>query len=147
MYRFNLESLLNYRCYQEEILQKELANFKNQLVQHEKILHQKKQNWRKYSLELHQKQRNGGTIAELILYFRYLDRLSMDIDHQKRCILAEKKQIARKHRELIEIIKKRKILEKLKRKGLFNYQQQTMKKERDHMDEAAATRCKLKNWR
>ena len=147
MYRFNLESLLHYRRYQEEILQKELANFKNQLVQHEQILHRKKQDKRKYSLELHQKQKNGGTIAELIIYFRYLDRLSVDIGHQKRCILEQRKQVARKRRELIEIIKKRKILEKLKKKGLFKYQQQTMKKEREHMDEAAATRCKLKNWR
>ena len=43
MYRFNLESLLNYRRYQEEILQKELADLKNQLIQREQLLHQMKQ--------------------------------------------------------------------------------------------------------
>ena len=32
MYRFNLESLLNHRRYQEEILQKELAGLKVRLA-------------------------------------------------------------------------------------------------------------------
>ena len=63
MYRFNLESLLNYRHYQEEILQKELADFKNQLVQQEQQMRQLKQAWRKNSLELRQRQKSGGKRA------------------------------------------------------------------------------------
>lgn len=140
MYRFNLDSLLNYRRYQEDILQKELSDFKNQLVQHEQKLHQLKQDWRKYSRELSQQQQKGGTVSGLIMYFKYLDRLSMDIDNQKRLIAKAKKQFDRKRRELIEIVKKRKTLDRLKEKGFLTYQREMMRKDQNLMDEAAATR-------
>ncbi|MBW2412848.1 MAG: flagellar export protein FliJ [Deltaproteobacteria bacterium] len=144
MYRFNLESLLNYRRYQEELLQKELADSKNELVQQEQKLHHLKQAWRASSLDLHQRQKKGGPVSGLIVYFRYLDRLSMDIDNQKRQVVKCKKQFDRKRRELLEIIKKRKALEKLKEKGFLDYTQRMLKKERSFMDEAAATRYKGK---
>lgn len=144
MYRFNLESLLNYRRYQEELLQKELADFKNELIQQEQKLHQLKQAWRKCSLDLHQRQKKGGPVSGLIMYFGYLDRLSMDIDNQKRRVVTCKKKFDRKRRELLEIMKKRKALEKLKEKGFLGYTQRLLKKERSFMDEAAATRYKGK---
>lgn len=144
MYRFNLESLLNYRRYQEEILQKDLANFKTQLIQHEQLLHQMKQDWRKYSRELHQRQKEGDTVSGLIMYFRYLDRLSTEIDNQKRCIVTARKQFDQKRRELLEIVKKRKTLERLKEKGFLTHQREMLKKERTLMDEVAATRYRGK---
>ena len=144
MYRFNLESLLNYRRYQEEILQKELADLKNQLIQREQLLHQMKQDRRKYSRELHQRQKKGGTVSGLIMYFRYLDRLSMEMDSQKQRVVKAKKQFDRKRRELLEIVKKRKTLERLKEKGFVTYQQEMLKKEQNLMDEVAATRYRGK---
>ena len=144
MYRFNLESLLNYRRYQEEILQKELAEFKNQLVELEQHLRQMKQARRKNSLELHQRQKKGGLVSGLIMYFRYLDRLSVDIDKQKRRVAETKKRFEQKRRELLDIVKKRKSLEKLKEKGFNTFQQQQLKKERDLLDEVAATRFNVK---
>ena len=144
MYRFNLESLLNYRHYQEEILQKELADFKNQLVQQEQQLRQLKQAWRKNSLELRQRQKSGGKVSGVIMYFRYLDRLTADIDKQKRRVVKTKNRIEQKRRELIEIVKKRKTLEKLKEKRFNTFEQQQLKKERDLLDEVAATRFNAK---
>lgn len=144
MYRFNLESLLNYRRYQEEILQKKLAEFKNQLVEHEQQLRQLKQAWRKNSLELRQRQESGGTVSGVIMYFRYLDRLTADIDKQKRRVVKTKKRIEQKRRELIEIVKKRKTLEKLKEKRFNTFEQQQLKKERNLLDEVAATRFNAK---
>ena len=142
MYRFNLESLLNYRRYQEEILQKELADCKNKLVQHEQTLHLMKHKWRKCSQDLSQRQKRGGTVSDLIMYFRYLDRLSLDIDKQKQQVVKAKKQFDSKRRELLEIVKKRKTLEKLKEKGFLDYSHTMLKKEQNLMDEAAATRYK-----
>ena len=142
MYRFNLESLLNYRRYQEDILQKELADFKNELVRHEQKLQQFKQNWRKCSRELHQRQNKGGTVSGLIIYFRYLERLSLDIEAQQRRVVESKKQVDAKRRELLEIMKKRKTLEKLKEKGFLDDMQRMQKKEQNLMDEAATNRHK-----
>jgi flagellar FliJ protein len=103
-----------------------------------------KQARRKNSLELHQRQKKGGMVSGLILYFRYLDRLTADIDKQKRRVVQTKKRFEQKRRELLEILKKRKTLEKLKEKGFNTFQQQQLKKERDLLDEVAATRFNAK---
>jgi flagellar FliJ protein len=140
MYRFNLESLLNYRRYQEELLQKELADSSYLLARHEQKLHQLKQDWRRCSLDLHQRQQKGGTVSGLIMYFRYLDRLARDIDDQKKQVVKAKKQFDRKRHELLEIVKKRKTLEKLRERGFLKYTRGLLKKEQHLMDEAAANR-------
>ena len=107
-------------------------------------MRQLKQAWRKNSLELRQRQKSGGKVSGVIMYFRYLDRLTAAIDKQKRRVVKTKKRIEQKRRELIEIVKKRKTLEKLKDKGLNTFEQQQLKKERDLLDEGAATRFNAK---
>jgi flagellar FliJ protein len=138
MYKFNLQPLLNHRRYQEEILQKEFAESKEFLTEEQKKLRIIKQKKREYSQELQQRQRNDGTVSELILYFRYLDRLSKDLDNQKHRVAIAEKQFNKKRKDLIGIMKKRKTLEKLKEKGWKGFQHRVLKKERDFMDEIAA---------
>jgi flagellar FliJ protein len=138
MYKFNLQPLLNHRHYQEEILQKEFAESQKYLTEEQKKLLIIKQKKRKYSHELQWRQRNNGTISELILYFRYLDRLSKDLDNQKHRVAIAEKQFNQKRKDLIEIMKKRKMLEKLKEKGRKGFQHRMLKNEREFMDEIAA---------
>ena len=138
MYKFNLQPLLNHRRYQEEILQKELAKSKKYLAEEQKKLRIIKQKKREYSHKLQQRQKNDGTVSELILYFRYLDRLSKDLDNQRQRVAIAEKQFNQKRKDLIEIMKKRKMLEKLKEKGWKSFQHRMLKKERNFMDEIAA---------
>jgi len=138
MYKFNLQPLLNHRYYQEEILQKEFAESKKYLTEEQEKLRIIKQKKREYSQELQQRQRNDFTVSELILYFRYLDRLSKDLDNQKHRVAIAEKQFYQKRKDLIEIMKMRKMLEKLKEKRWKGFQYRMLKKERDSMDEIAA---------
>jgi len=138
MYTFNLEPLLNHRRYQEEILQKELADNKKNLVKQQHKLQDIKQSRRHYSKALHQRQKKDGTVSDLIMYFRYIERLSTELDHQMRQVELAKKRVTQKRRELVEVMKKRKTLEKLKEKGFKDFQQQMQKIERNLMDEVAA---------
>ena len=140
MYKFNLEPLLNHRRYQEEILQKELADSKKHLAEAQHKLQSIKQKQRKYSRELHQRQKRDGTVSDLIMYFRYIERLAEDHDNQKRRVALAKKQFNQKRAELVEMMKKRKTLEKLKEKGAKAFEQKMLKTERDFMDEVAARR-------
>ena len=73
--------------------------------------------------ELQKKQGDGNKVNEIILYFNYLDKLSKDIDKQKRCLKDVEKEYDIKRSELIEAMKKRKTLERLKEKEMkaFNY--------------------------
>jgi flagellar FliJ protein len=145
MFKFNLQSLLNHRRYQEEILQKELAQSRNRLVAEQNKLRQLKEKKREYSRRLQQRQRKSGTASDLILYLQYLDRLSMELEHQNRQVIAAEKDFKNRRNDLIEIMKKRKILEKLKEKRSKSYHQQMLKNERKFMDEVAANQFSSKS--
>ena len=140
MYKFNLESLLNHRRYQEEILQKELALSKRNLTEAQQKLRLIKREKHKYSQELQWRQKEKAFAFEIGLYLRYLERLSKNLDVQKNRVLAAEKNLHLKRKELIEIMKKRKALDKLKEKGRMRYRGQILKEDRNFMDEIASNR-------
>lgn len=145
MFKFNLQPLLNHRRYLEEVLQKELAQFRKRLIAEQNKLRHLKEKKREYSQRLQQRQQINGTVSDLILYLRYLDRLSTELEHQHRQVVAAEKNFKNKRNDLIEIMKKRKVLEKLKENRSKAYQQQMLKNERKFMDEVAAKQFSSKS--
>ena len=137
MYKFNLESLLTHRKYTEEIRQKELAESKRLLGDEKKKLRDYKNEKQKCWNQLQQKQNEGNPASEILVYIHYIEQLSRDIAGQRQRVSAARKNFGQKRSALIEAMKKRKILEKLKAKGLAEYQQMMRKKERDFMNEIA----------
>jgi flagellar FliJ protein len=63
--------------------------------------------------------------------------LSRDIEKQEERVLDVEKRFDEKREDLIEAIKKRKVIEKLKEKSFKLYQQEITKKEQDFMNEVA----------
>ena len=63
----------------------------------------------KSTKELQKKQGDGKKVNEIILCFNYLDKLSKDIDKQKRCLKDVEKEYDIKRTELIEAVKKAKM--------------------------------------
>jgi len=137
MYRFNLEPLLNHRRYQEEILQRELAGLKKRLAAEKTKLRVLKKKMREYLQHLQQKQKKGTCASEIKLFFDFADHISKEIQTQYRKVVAAEQNFSLKREELIAVMKKRKVLDKLKEKGWQAYQQKLLKKERDFMDEVA----------
>ena len=114
MFKFKLEALLNHRRYQEEVLQKDLAASKKELMDEQVKLRKQKDAKRQCVRDLNQKQQSSKSAADILSYFLYLDRLSEEINRQqKRVISAEQRFIAVRS-DLIAAMKKRKTLEKLK---------------------------------
>jgi flagellar FliJ protein len=138
MYRFNLQSLLNHRRYQEEVLQRELADLKKRLAGEKDKLRALKKKMREYAQQLQQKQKEGRCASEIKLFFDFVDHISQDIRDQHQKVAGAQKNFYLKREELIAVVKKRKALEKLKAKGRQAYQQRQLKKERDLMDEVAS---------
>lgn len=138
MYQFNLEPLLNHRRYQVEILQKELADLKIRLdAQKDKLwlLRQKKRNT---VLLLQEKQTDGRPASEIKLYIDFVEQLSKEMEAQKQNVLEAERNFSLKRQDLIAAMKKRKILDRLKEKGLQAYEREQLKKERNLLDEVAA---------
>ncbi|MBW2252341.1 MAG: flagellar export protein FliJ [Deltaproteobacteria bacterium] len=140
MYKFSLQSLLNHRKHIEENLDKELGRIKRAVNNEKRRLENIKTEKLKCTKELPKKQGDGKKVNEIILCFNYLDKLSKDIDKQKRCLNDVEKEYDIKRNELIEAMKKRKTLEQLKEKDMKAFNYSKMKVEQDIMNEVAANR-------
>lgn len=146
MYKFSLQSLLNQRKHIEENLEKELSRMKRAVNIEKRKLESITKEKINCQQKLHQKQDDAKKINEIILCFNYLDKLSKDIDKQKRCLKEIEKEYEIKRSELIEAMKKRKTLDRLKEKEMkaFNYSE--MKVEQDMMNEVAANQFIRKTY-
>ena len=138
MYKFNLEPLLNHRRYQEEVLQKELAGLKRRLAAEKDKLWVLRQKKRKTVLQLQEKQTEGRPVSEIKLYIDFVDQLSKEMIVQRQNVLEAERNFNLKRQDLIDAMKKRKTLDRLKEKGLQAYEREQIKKERSFMDEVAA---------
>ena len=137
MYRFNLESLLNHRRYLEEVLQKELADLKIRLETEKDTLWALRQKRRKTVLQLQENQTDGRPASEIKLYIDFVEHLLKEMEAQRQKILEAERLFHLKRQELVAAMKERKILDRLKEKGLQAYEQEQLKKERNLMDEVA----------
>jgi len=76
----------------------------------------------------------------VVAYHAYLQRLSDGIARQVAIIGEIKDRETKKQDELLEAMKKRQILEKLKDQGLDRYNQMMLNKEMNFIDEIAVNR-------
>jgi len=137
MYQFNLEPLLNHRRYQVEVLQKELADLKIRLDAEKDKLWVLREKKRKTVLQLQEKQTDGRPASEIKLYIDFVEQLSKKMEAQRQKVLEAERNFSLKRQDLVAAMKKRKILDRLKEKGLQVYEQEQLKKERIIMDEVA----------
>jgi flagellar FliJ protein len=138
MYQFNLEPLLNHRRYHVEVLQKELADVKMRLDGEKEKLWLLRQKKRKTVQRLREKQTAGRPASEIKLYIDFVEQLSKEMEAQRRNVLEAKRNFNLKRQDLVAAMKKKKILERLKEKGLQAYEQEQIKRERNLIDEVAA---------
>ena len=140
MYRFKLQALLNHRRHQEEVCQKALADARRELsIAQEKLKDLKKER-RDNIQRLHLKQEEHHNSANILIFTNYIEKLSRDIEAQKRQMQHVAQKVTQNREQLIAAMKKRKTLEKLKEKGWLAYQRKMMQAERKFNDEVAATR-------
>lgn len=144
MYKFPLGAVLKHRKFLEDNLQKELGVLKRLLVDDKKKLSDIKNTKRKYSKELQFKQQKSITVSDSLLYIRFIDRLSKRHDMQNDRVLQSEQNVDEKREELLEALKKKKVLERLKEKGIETYKQNGLKKERIFLNEMASVRFKRK---
>lgn len=140
---FSLEALLNHRIHHEEVIQKEMAvcelGVRNEKSTAIRIL----ENKGRITEEIHEKQLQGISISEHGLYCDFLEGLSVKLILQDEKVKESETKYEEKRNELIEAVKKRKILEKLKEKGHVGYSMKILKLDQNFLDEVAIGRyCK-----
>jgi len=136
-FKFGLETLLNHRLHHEETIQKELAVCEHRLRDEKSVLNQMLLDKNKAIQEIHQKQLQGIIISEHVVYANFLEGMDRNLTIQNEKINESEKKFVEKRDELIEAVKKRKTLEKLKEKGFAAYSRNMLKLEQEFMDEVA----------
>ncbi len=137
MHRFNMQTVLDHRQFIEDQLKKELADIRQQVMaahQEMKLLERKEVDTR---TALKQAQAEGISSHQVVAYHAYLKRLSDRIARQVTVIREINERESKKQEEVLEAMKKRQILEKLKDQSLDRYHQMMLKKEMNFIDEMA----------
>jgi flagellar FliJ protein len=138
MFHFRLETILTQRRHVEESSQKELAEARQELAGAQAALRMVKDTRRQCMQDMHRMQQDRFRVDDMLLYYPYLERLKQDIElHLKRVAAAERK-MAQKRQALLEAMKKRKILDKLKEKQLQAHIKTEAGREQRFSDESAA---------
>jgi flagellar protein FliJ len=134
-FKFSLEALLNHRIRKEQELQKEVSLCEYEVINEKSILLQIKHDITKTYDELNYKQTNRMEISEHIRYINFISRLNNSILIQEDKITKVENKFILKREELIEAVKKRKIVDNLKEKKLLAYKDEQQKEEQNFMDE------------
>jgi len=137
VFRFNLQAVFEYRKSLEKTIQKELSVLKRVLLQERRKIRNLQKGKHSLLKELRERQKISLSASEILLYVRFIEQLSNDIDKQKRKIFEVEKKCDQRRDDLIEATKRRKVLEILKERGFEAYKHQMMKREQDFLDEVA----------
>lgn len=137
MFKFRFETLLITRRHAEETLQKELSEARRALAAEQAALRDKKSARRQCLQDLRQKQQQSFRTPDIQLYGPYLERLERDIDLQQKRVAGAERKVNQKRIALMEAVKRRKILEKLREKDQQSYLKSMAVRERKFMDEVA----------
>ena len=137
MFKFKLEPLLRHRKHIEENHQKELGALRKALVNEKQKLFDLKKKKADYVAALDQCRQGNHTASDILPYYRFIDRISKEIEIQRGQVIEAKRVLDLKRMELIEAMKKRKTLDKLKDKEASAYQQQQHRQEQKIMNDVA----------
>jgi flagellar FliJ protein len=143
-YQFKLEALRRYRKFQEDELQRELADalrIKEEALNH---LRRFQDHLEKTRIALYRQQSDSTQGAQLAIYPRFLQRMTEKIALQKERVADVEKQCDALRKDLMEAVKKRKTLEKLKEKELTAYLAELSHEEQKFINEMAINRFNLR---
>lgn len=138
MYKFALEPVLNHRNFVEERLQKELAVLQKLSVEKQEEMLSYHETRNDLIAALEEKQQEEATVSEVMLYISFIDQISADMEKKRNEVEETEKKVNDKRNELVVAMKKRKVLDALKERGLIAYKHEFDRSEQEFMNEVAA---------
>lgn len=136
-FNFRLEALRQYRNFQEDAVQRELAEaqrHRDQEIDRLQSLLDKRTRAEESLRREQEKSTNGPHMA---LYDSYLNRLATEIADQRIRISQAEAQCSLKMQELLEAMQNRKTIDKLKEKDLQAYIENLNQHEQKFLNEIA----------
>lgn len=137
MYTFKLQTVLDHRRFLEDSLKRELAEIRQQTIEAQQQLESLESKEMQTVSVLKQEQAEGLSSDKVVAYHTYLRDLADRICQKQKMVMEIKEQEAAKQGELLDALKRRQILEKLKDQGLDRFNRTMLKKEMNFIDEIA----------
>lgn len=136
-FKFKLEALRQYRNFQEDLLQKELAHAqrdRDQEIDRLQALLDKRSRAENDLKCQQEKSTNGPYMA---LYDAYIQRLTGEIADQRARVKQAEVLCQKKMQDLLEAMQNRKAIDKLKEKDLQAYREELSQTEQKFLNEIA----------
>jgi flagellar FliJ protein len=144
-YQFKLEALRRYREFEEERLQKELADAQRVAEQARRVLNEHVAVRLKIEEDFRKTRQSGEeTAGRAGMYRSYLQRLAGEIVLHHGQVLSAEKVCADARDALLEAMKRRKALDRLKEKGEQAFLAELNSEEQKFISEMAINRYTLK---
>lgn len=140
MFVFPLEALLQHRRRIEESRQKELAKLEALQAAEEEKMARIHAAQRGSAEQLARIQSRPAPAGDIQMCIHYIGRLGIDEKAQQMRLTQFQKQVDTKRLELVEAVKQRKILEKLKERRAKAYLEAQARKEQNFLNEIAISR-------
>lgn len=138
MFSFRFETLLNQRRHAEESLQVELTEARLALTAEQTALRESRRARSRCLRDMRRAQQERFRVDDILLYHPFLERLAQTIDARLRRVAAAERMVGQKRYALIEAVKKRKILEKLREKQARQHLHDATVQEQRLHDESAS---------
>lgn len=142
---FRFETLLRLRKNAENLEQREMAEMQNHLYSRQNELRSIKFSGTKNKEELQARLQQSIPGRTLGLYDGYLRSLGVRSGLQERIISETGEKVEAKRLELVEAMKKRRILEILRDREILIKKKKALKDEIALIDESASTRWQMKS--
>ena len=137
---FRFETLLKLRKNAENLEQREMAEIQNHLYARQNELQDLNSSGTKNKEELQSRLQQSIPGSTLDLYDRYFQSMGLRSGLQERIISETGEKVEAKRSELVEAMRKRRVLEILKDRDILKKKRKVLKDEIALMDEIASTR-------
>ena len=142
---FRFETLLRLRKNAENLEQRAMAEMQNHLYSRQNELQNLKSSDTKNKSELQTRLQQSIPGRTLVLYNRYFQSLGVRSGLQKQIISETGEKVEAKRLELVEAMKKRRVLEILRDRDILKKKHKALKDEIAFIDEIASTRWQMKS--
>ena len=137
---FPFETLLNMKKNLEELSQMRLAKKMNQLREQEEAIQRVIEEILSNEQALKEKIGQGMKASEYVVYKVYEEDLTQELQLKKEARKQTKKEIEAEQKILIQLMKERKMFERLKEKQWKRFQSQVERLDQKNSDEMVITR-------
>lgn len=144
-FSFRLEKIRKFREQLEQDKKRKLATEQIRCQEEKHKLASLTSTHKKYFSSYGVRKPGRVNILQLILSRRYIDKLSGDIKNQAKIVSLAQKDVANAQKVLLEATREKKKYEKLKKRKLQSYQEESNRLENKELDEFSSRRDRIKS--